>query len=127
METALSTTQIALLEAIKTSLFGIEPNYPSDTDWAEVVKEAKAQTVLGIISHVIPVKDVSVEMGKATYIRLLFEQDKLIKLLDANDIPCVILKGFAAAQYYPKPHLRAMGDIDVLVTRDRFEKAIKVL
>ena len=83
----LTTTQIALLDAIKASLFGIEPNYPADTDWSEVVKEAKAQTVLGIISPVIPVKDVSVEMGKATYMRLLFEQDKLIKLLYENDIP----------------------------------------
>ena len=127
MASELNTTQIALLEAIKASLFEVKPNYPVDTDWAEVVKEAKAQTVLGIISPAIPVKDVSVEMGKATYMRLLFEQDKLIKLLDANDIPCVILKGCAAAQYYPKPHLRAMGDIDILVTRDRFETAVKVL
>ncbi|WP_024855841.1 nucleotidyltransferase domain-containing protein [Ruminococcus albus] len=123
----LTTTQVALLEAIKASLFDIEPNFPADTDWDEVVKEAKAQTVLGIISPVIPVKDVSVEMGKATYMRILFEQDKLIKLLDANDIPCVILKGSAAAQYYPKPYLRAMGDIDILVTRDRFEEAVELL
>lgn len=123
----LNTTQNALLEAIKASLFGSKPNYPADTDWAEVVKEAKAQTVLGIISPVIPVKDVSVEMGKAKYMKLLFEQDKLIKLLDANDIPCVILKGSAAAQYYPKPHLRAMGDVDFLVPQNKFETAINVL
>lgn len=123
----LTTTQVALLEAIKASLFGTEPNYPVDTVWDEVVKEAKAQTVLGIISPFIPVKDVSVEMGKATYMRILFEQDKLIKLLDANDIPCVILKGSAAVQYYPKPYLRAMGDIDILVTRDRFEEAVEIL
>lgn len=123
----LNETQIALLEAIKSSLFGIKPNYPTDTDWDEVVKEAKDQTVLGIISPVIPVKDVSVEMGKATYMRILYEQDKLIKLLDENDIPCVILKGVAAAQYYPKPYLRAMGDVDFLVSHDKFYKAAKVL
>ena len=123
----LTTTQVALLEAIKASLFGTEPNYPVDTVWDEVVKEAKAQTVLGIISPFIPVKDVSVEMGKATYMRLLFEQDKLIKLLDANDIPCVILKGFASAQYYPKPYLRAMGDVDFLVPHDKFYDAVNVL
>lgn len=127
MGTELSTTHIALLEAIKASLFGNEPYYPVDTDWGEVVKEAKAQTVLGIISPVIPAKDVSVEMGKAIYMRLLFEQDKLIKLLDVNDIPCVILKGSAAAQYYPKPHLRAMGDVDFLVSHDKFYEAAKVL
>ena len=127
MGTELSTTQIALLEAIKASLFGNEPNYPADTDWDEVVKEAKAQTVLGIVSPVIPVKDVSVEMGNATYMRLLFEQEKLIKLLDANNIPFVILKGSAAAQYYPKPYLRAMGDVDFLVPKDKFLFAAKIL
>jgi len=109
------------------SLFDTEPNYPADTDWDEVVKEAKAQTVLGIISPVIPVKDVSVEMGKATYMRILYEQDKLIKLLDDNDIPCVILKGSAAAQYYPKPYLRTMGDVDFLVPQDKFEAAVMLL
>ena len=123
----LNSNHIALLEAIKASLFDTEPNYPADTDWDEVVKEAKAQTVLGIISPVIPVKDVSVEMGKATYMRILYEQDKLIKLLDDNDIPCVILKGSAAAQYYPKPYLRTMGDVDFLVPQDKFEAAVMLL
>ena len=127
MEIELNTTQIALIEAIKASLFGIEPNYPANTDWDEVVKEAKAQTVLGIISLVIPVNDVSVEIGKATYMRILYEQDKLIKLLDNNNIPCVILKGCVAAQYYPKPYLRAMGDVDFLVPHDKFYDAVNVL
>ncbi len=123
----LNTTQIALLEAIKASLFDYTPKYPDDTDWIEVVKEAKVQTVMGLISPVIPIKDQSTNIGIANYIRLLHEQDQLIKLLDENRIPCVILKGFAAAQYYPKPHLRAMGDVDILVPNSFFEKAIDLL
>lgn len=123
----LTTTQTALLEAIKASLFGTTPNYLADTNWAEVVKEAKAQTVMALISPVIPVKDESVEQCKATYMRILYEQDQLVKLLEANNIPCVILKGSAAAIYYPKPYLRMMGDVDFLVPRDKFTKAIEVL
>jgi hypothetical protein len=123
----LTTTQIALFEALKASLFGSEPNYPEETDWAEVVKEAKAQTVMGVISPVIPVSDISTNQGIAKFIKILHEQDKLIKLFDENDIPCVILKGCAAAIYYPNPHLRAMGDIDILVPRDKFFEAAKVL
>ena len=127
MGTELNTTQVALLEAIKASLFDTEPNYPADTDWDEVVKEAKVQTIYGLISPVIPVRDEITEHGKAHYIHLLYEQDKLIKLLDANDIPCVILKGSAAAIYYQKPFLRAMGDVDLLVPHDKFYEAVKVL
>ena len=50
MVTELSTTQIALLEAIKASLFGTEPNYPADTDWDEVVKDKIMHAYL-IIAH----------------------------------------------------------------------------
>lgn len=119
----MNTTQTALLEALKSALFGTEPNYPDNTDWSEVVKEAKAQTVMGVISPVIPIEDESTKIGISNYIRILYEQDKLIKLFDSNGIPCVILKGLAAAIYYSKPHLRAMGDVDVLVPREKIEIA----
>ena len=123
----ITKSQKVLLMAIKAALFGTKPSYPADTDWNEVVKEAKAQTVLGIISPVIPVHDESVEQGKATYMRILYEQDKLIKLFDEHNIPCVILKGSAAAIYYPKPYLRTMGDVDILVPRNKFYEAAKLM
>ncbi|WP_295154373.1 nucleotidyltransferase family protein [uncultured Ruminococcus sp.] len=127
MERESTTTQIALLEALKASLFGTEPVYPEDTDWAEVVNEAKVQTVMGVISPVVPVTDEITNIGITNYSMLLYEQDKLVRLLDKNGIPVVILKGFAAAKYYPKPHLRSMGDIDILVPRDRFYDAVSLL
>ena len=111
----MNKTEIALLEAIKASLFDYSPNYPDDVNWNEVVKEAKAQTVMGIVSPVIPITDEITKLVIRNYIQILYEQDKLIKLLFENNIPCVILKGSAAALYYPKPHLRAMGDVDILV------------
>ena len=120
-------SQQVLLEALRASLHGSTFTYPDDTDWAAVTEEAKAQTVMGFISPVIPVHDESTDQGKAYYMRLLHEQDKLVKLFDAHDIPFVILKGFAAAVYYPKPYLRTMGDVDILVPRGRFEEAMKVM
>lgn len=115
--------QKLLLEVLKASLFDITPSFPDDTDWNAVVEEAKAQTVMGLISPMIPVHDESSDQGRARYMQLLYEQDKLIKLFDNNQIPCVILKGCAAAVYYPKPYLRSMGDIDFLVPRDKFYEA----
>ena len=123
----MNSTQAVLLEAIKASLFDYSPNYPDDVNWAEVVEEAKAQAVMGIISSVIPINDEITKQGIRNYIRILYEQDKLIKLLDENNIPCVILKGCAAAVYYPKPHLRAMGDVDFLVSHDNFFDTVKVM
>jgi len=123
----ISSSQQVLLEAIKASLFGAKFSYPEDTNWDEVVAEAKAQTVMGLISPVIPVHDESAEQCKATYMRIMYEQDRLIRLLDSANIPCVILKGSAAAVYYPKPYLRSMGDIDVLVSREKYHEASELL
>lgn len=75
----------------------------------------------------IPVHDESSDQGIAYYMRLLHEQDKLLKLLEANNISCVILKGCTAAMYYPKPYLRSMGDVDFLVRQDQFDDAIGLM
>lgn len=123
----MNNIQIALLEVIKSSLFKTTPTYPDNTDWSEVIKEAKSQAVLGIVSPVIPVNDTSAKQGIAKFIKLLYEQYRLLNLLEENDIPCVILKGCAAAIYYPEPHLRAMGDVDILVQHDKFESAMAIL
>lgn len=123
----ITPSQHILLESIRASLFDVEFNYPEDANWEEVVAEAKAQTVMGLISHVIPVNDTSADQCKASYMRIMYEQDKLVKLLDSAGIPCVVLKGSAAAVYYTEPYLRAMGDIDVLVPCDMFYGAADFL
>lgn len=119
--------QQVLLDAIKASLFGFPFAYPDDTDWDAVIREAKSQTVMGLISAVIPVQNKSTDQCQAHYVRLLYEQNKLLKLLEEHHIPCVILKGCAAAVYYPKPFLRAMGDVDFLVPHAQFDEAVKLM
>lgn len=123
----ISKSQFILLEALKASLFGVNPNYPDDVNWDEVVFEAKTQAIIGLVSPVIPVCDASVEQCKATYMRIMYEQDRLIKLFDSDGIPFVVLKGSAAAIYYPHPYLRSMGDIDVLVPRSAYSLASELL
>lgn len=123
----ISKSQLYLLEAIKSSLFEMKPQVFSDINWNEVIEEAQAQTVLGLISPVIPNKDLSIEQSKSMYMRIMYEQDRLLKCFNVSEIPCVILKGCAAAIYYPRPYLRTMGDIDILVPRRRFIESIDVL
>lgn len=116
----ITRTQQILIDALKASLFGCEFCFSDDTDWTDVIAEAKAQAVTGLISSIIPLHDHSEEQCKANYLRVMYEQDRLVKLLDAAGVPCVVLKGSAAAIYYPQPYLRSMGDVDILVQRDRF-------
>ena len=42
-------------------------------------------------------------------------------------IPYIILKGTTAAQYYPHPEYRMMGDIDIMTKREDFDKAYQNL
>ena len=122
----ITKSQQVMLDALKT-LFGYSPSFPEDTDWNEVINEAKVQTVYGLISSVIPVIDETIEQGKAAFMRIIFEQERIQRLFDSAGIPFVILKGAAAAVYYPKPYLRTMGDIDILVPRKRFKEAASLL
>ena len=49
------------------------------------------------------------------------------KALKQSDIHPVLLKGLALAQYYPQPHLRQWGDIDLYVGQKQYHKACAVL
>ena len=42
-------------------------------------------------------------------------------------VPYIVLKGTSAAQYYPHPEFRTMGDIDIMTRREDFDYACKQL
>lgn len=124
--------EVTLLELIKSSLFGIAPHFPENIDWQEVLDEAKAQTVVALAARAVP-KEFSAEwemcaaQSQAHFIRMLYEQTKLVELLQGEGIPFVIIKGTAAAIYYPVPSCRTMGDVDILVAENAFDTAFAVL
>ncbi len=104
-------------------------------DWYSVFIEMKYQSVAALPAvwlkkHPIPEAAVwnnycTVQQGQ--WIRIMYGQDQLLNLLDQNKIPCVIIKGTAAAMAYPHPMLRTMGDVDLLVKRVDFERAAILL
>ncbi|MBR1814967.1 MAG: nucleotidyltransferase family protein [Lachnospiraceae bacterium] len=103
------------------------------TEWEPIFEEMKQQTVAALPgewlpSHIdAPSWRLFCMSSQAQWVRVLHAQDELLQLLEANDIPCVILKGAAAAMAYPRPTLRTMGDVDFLVKRPDFEKAAALL
>ena len=101
-------------------------------DWDAILQEAGAQTVLGLIAEALPDEVAAAARSealrlKAKFMRILHGQTELVSLFRAAGIPLVILKGMAAAVYYPKPHTRAMGDVDFLVPRERFSDAMRLM
>ena len=128
----MNQTEQVLLQAIQKSLWNTDIEFPADTDWDAVLKEADYQAVLGLVIDTAP-KDVREKWKSragvvtANFVRILHYQKQLCELFKANDIPLVILKGTAAAVYYPNPAQRSMGDIDYLVPLDHFDQAKELL
>ena len=128
----MSKTEIVLSELIKSSLFGVSPNFPDDVDWSEVLKEAEAQTVVSLVSRAVPKEfrgawEVRAAQSDAHFMRALYEQTQIAMLFDNAKIPFVVIKGASAAVYYPRPSSRTMGDVDVLVGDGKFDAAFELL
>lgn len=125
-------TEQVMLQAIRKSLWDTDIAFSEDTDWDAVLEGAFEQAVLGIVIGVAP-EDVRKRWsGKAglvtvNFVRILHCQEQLYKLLQENGIPMIVLKGTAAAIYYPNPSQRTMGDIDYLVPMEHFDAALTLL
>lgn len=130
---------------IKQSLFGEPFDMPDtaseridDETVSKVYSELLLQTVLcfadkWIMEHRPADERLFAKWSEASknyQIRILYvlsAQQSLVGLLKANGIKHVIIKGSAAAIYYPDPLLRMMGDVDVYVKREDFNRAAKLL
>ncbi|MBQ6999015.1 MAG: nucleotidyltransferase family protein [Clostridia bacterium] len=53
-------------------------------------------------------------------------QNKVVKVLRENNIKCAVLKGSSVASFYKEPLLRLLGDIDILVSEEDFDKTVDI-
>lgn len=129
---SLDKEQLYLLELIKASLFGNAPEIPEDANWEKIFEAAKTQCIVPLLASCVPAEhrehwNAIVYQSKAHYMQMLYEQNALIKLFNDSYIPFVILKGTAAAIYYPIPTMRAFGDIDIYVSKKFWKSSLDLL
>lgn len=126
-----------ILGLLQNALWKTKIDSVANCDWNEIDSIAQKHSIGSILASIeqesiIPksIKE-KWEVVAAYQIvrnqRLLADQDSTLKLLAGADIPVVILKGAAAMQYYSHPELRAMGDVDFIVPRDKYEETYNVL
>lgn len=104
-----------------------------DVDWKEVLLLAQEQGVNAIAVDGLEIwmkhepqllsspndKQILLEaigllqMVEVNNLHQLSALKKLSQILSDNEIPFMIMKGFACAQYYPNPNHRPCGDIDI--------------
>lgn len=123
--------QRVLLALIRKSLFDIDCDFTDlEIDWKQVMIESRAQAVLLLacdsaahVKELIPAE--IFEEWKMRAFRSMMNNMKvqksqrdMISILSEKRYPYMILKGLAAAYYYPRPELRALGDVDFLIDSD---------
>ena len=129
----LDATQETICKLLSLALFENEESFQTDVDWDLVLKEMKIQTVEGLVQHKlssIPASDEIVKKWQEACYRIIrtnivikVQQTRLTTLFEDASISYLVLKGAAAAVYYPDPLLRVMGDVDIYVPPESFDKA----
>lgn len=128
----LSLPQRALLQLLKIAIGTEQEKFDfsllSPSDWEKVVRESRVQSVsLICFDAVTKYKQYIPEnvysswlktsaQGIAHNLNVLNSQNELVEILDKNNFSYIILKGFAAASYYPDYEKRMFGDVDFLVS-----------
>ena len=84
------------------------------------ITEAKQQAVYSLICS--PSEAISYISKN---VQLMWEQNQLSEILE--EIPYLVIKGACAAIYYPDPIKRTMGDIDIIVPPQYFDKTYQRL
>ena len=111
-----------------------------DNQLSEVIRLAAFQgTGPLVFDQLLKIKDVEIPDAlrmqmKQQCMMSMMQQNTMLPILSQAwialtkaDIHPVLLKGLALAQYYPQPHLRQWGDIDLYVGQKQYHRACKVL
>lgn len=128
----MTTAQQTLLQLLAAAL---HPSIPapavSEELWPEIKAELAAQTVLPIVQAENLLSGdkteaiIAVGTNVGSFHRLMQTETAVVSLL--SPVFPVVLKGAAAAQYYPHPEYRQMGDIDLLVPPENYDAAFSLL
>lgn len=126
------------LDILKTALYNAPVT--GGTVTTDILEQFRSHTIHALVADAVLKYDMvpgvreKVEQYTAlqmtNFVSYMKEQSRVTELLYKEGLTPVILKGAAAAMYYPEPGLRQMGDIDFFISphnKKNFEHAVKLL
>ena len=117
-----------MFQLIRLSLWGTGISSPNQSTFEEMQKHAIASLPAGILSSLNLPPDLLLNWKTFIYQQVMHNVNCLnVQKNLPITVPFVILKGTSAAQYYPHPQFRAMGDIDIMTRREDLEAACSML
>ncbi len=125
----LSSKEKIFLNMLSDFLEGNKTVLPENSDINSLSDLARAQECDAILFYQTRLSSSNSSFAAVSYYAL--NRKFLLKQLHTafceKNIPYIIFKGTEIAKYYPKPELRAMGDIDILVKQEDKEKAAEII
>ena len=117
-----------MLSVIRLSLWNTGSASADELIYEEMRKHALIALPANVLSSIKMPAELREKWGKDIYQQIRYYCN-YVYLQNALPItvPYVILKGTSAAQYYPYPKFRSMGDIDIITKRDGYESACRQL
>lgn len=132
----ISKNNSLMLNMLADVLHDCTPAKVSENEWSEMIKELYIQAIYALPAEYISELGLSADAqikylaavikNRQVFYSLIQEQDKVLSILEDADIPVVVLKGAAAAISYSHPENRCMGDIDLLVMPQDFDRALNL-
>ncbi len=100
-------------------------------DWP-LFKEMKMHAIAALTAPVLPELSLSPELSEAWEKDIIRQLSRYYNYMKAQAtlplfVPYTVLKGSSAAQYYPYPEYRELGDIDLMTRREDYETACGML
>ncbi len=99
--------------------------YEMDQNTYKIIKQHSIIALFTpAFSHVEASDEIRAEWKKAIFQHTIYNtRYQHVQSHLPISVPYVVLKGTTAAQYYPHPEYRTMGDIDIITKRDDYEQA----
>lgn len=141
----MNRSQTQFLELMRAGLWGVaaDPDNfkPDSTDWRAVLRIAKEQTMMVVVTDGIetlpkelwPPKEVMMKLAmmrvKTSQAHQLLNSTiaQIVAALEAEGVHSVLLKGQGIAQNYRRPGSRTCGDIDLYTGLGGYTRAYEII
>lgn len=136
-------TQKTLIDILNASIHKKKVNIQlyNEINWDEMLKLSVEHNVTSLVYYGlknsnlienIP-SDIINDFKKQTFFSSSFQLkhinniSEVLRLFHKNDIETVVLKGLVVRNFYPNAEFRTMGDADIVVKKEKLDKAINLL
>ncbi|MBO5421564.1 MAG: nucleotidyltransferase family protein [Clostridia bacterium] len=126
-----------VINLVASAINGTTPNVTADSsDWDEIIEFAKKQSVLNIIAYSCEKLQEKPDAKTMKFLKefrmqkMVVEAQQEIEFCDAMDklekmqIKHMPLKGYIVKNLYPSPDMRTMGDLDILVEKEKCDEIV---